>query len=42
MVASGIVLLSGVLTVSSLGVLSVAVSALMALATHVVLTRCWT
>jgi len=41
MVASGIVLLSGVLTVSSLGVLSVAVSALMALATHVVLTRCW-
>ncbi|MFO6451590.1 MULTISPECIES: hypothetical protein [unclassified Aeromicrobium] len=41
MVASGVVLLSGVLTVSSLGVLSVAVSALMALATHVVLTRCW-
>lgn len=41
MVASGVVLLSGVLTVSTLGILSVAVSALMALATHLVLTRCW-
>lgn len=41
MVASGVVLLSGALTVSTLGILSVAVSALMALATHLVLTRCW-
>lgn len=41
MVASGVVLLSGFLTVGSLGVLSVAVSALMALTTHTVLTRCW-
>jgi len=42
MLASAVVLLSGVLTVSSLGVWAVAVAALMALATHVVLTRHWT
>lgn len=41
MIASGVVLLSGVLTVGSLGILSVAVAAVMALATHLVLTRCW-
>lgn len=42
MLASALVLLSGVLTVPSLGISAVAVSALMALATHVVLTRRWT
>ena len=42
MVASAIVLLSGALSIRSLGVLALAVSALMALATHVVLTRRWT
>ena len=41
MIASAVVLLSGALTVRSLGVLALAVSALMALATHVVLTRRW-
>ncbi|MET1133655.1 MAG: hypothetical protein ABWX60_09560 [Aeromicrobium sp.] len=42
MIASAVVLLSGALSVRSLGVLALAVSALMALATHVVLTRRWT
>ena len=41
MIASAVVLLSGALTVQSLGVLALAVSALMALATHLVLTRRW-
>src|SRR5690606_8072787 len=42
MVASALVLLSGVMTVPSLGVLGVAVAAVLALATHLVLTRRWT
>lgn len=41
MIASAVVLLSGALTVQSLGVLALAVAALMALATHLVLTRRW-
>jgi hypothetical protein len=41
MFASALVLLSGVLTVPSLGVLAVAVSAVLALATHAVLSRRW-
>ncbi|GAA3533896.1 hypothetical protein AFL01nite_21280 [Aeromicrobium flavum] len=42
MVACALVLLSGVLTVPSLGLLAVAVAAVLALATHLVLTRRWT
>jgi len=41
MVASGLVLLSGVMSVRSLGLWSLGVSAVMAAATHVVLTRRW-
>lgn len=41
MFASALVLVSGVLTVPSLGVAAVGVSAVMTLATHLVLTRCW-
>ena len=42
MLAAGLVLLSGVLTVPSLGVWAIALAAVMALATHLVLTREWT
>lgn len=41
MLAAGLVLLSGVLTVPSLGVWAIGLAAVMALATHVVLTREW-
>ncbi|MCD9153803.1 hypothetical protein [Aeromicrobium duanguangcaii] len=41
MFASGLVLLSGALTVSSLGLFGLLVSAVLALATHSVLTRAW-
>lgn len=42
MVASAVVLLSGALTVTSIGTAGLAVAAILALATHLVLTRCWT
>jgi len=42
MFVSGLVLLSGALTVTSLGVSGLLVAALLALATHGVLTRTWT
>lgn len=42
MLASAVVLLSGALTVTSLGAAGLAAAAVLALATHLVLTRCWT
>lgn len=42
MLASAVVLLSGALTVTSIGTAGLAVSAILALATHLVLTRGWT
>ena len=42
MLAAGLVLLSGVLTVPSLGGWAIGLAAVMALATHLVLTREWT
>lgn len=42
MAACALVLLSGALTVTSLGMAGLAASAVLALATHLVLTRWWT